>query len=470
MGKWITPPTLPGEFYCRELRIPDDPYLIGAVMGALWPLAYPGSWEETPGGCSATDTAAAMLAMIWDAYGDDGVCGGNMDVRQSLLDPCTLEKSFDGGETWEPWANLLLCAAEAAPPALAGGAYRVSAGVPEYSLDGGLTYTPIVDDGHEAPYVKPTLATPGDDDDERLCLASTRAALVLANLYSNVYAAAGESIVQLVDTAVDWLEYQFKMLIGVFYWPHAAVLQAQDWANFDYDTHWSAAALTQTQIDNLTCLLLENASIDTDHIVTFDYETVSSQLISVLGVNPGTAVALLVAHITEAGLNTAGSVAITDDGSCVPCSYEDTLTTDFNAGLPAWAFFDASFPAYLWDTGGWGAWRSFGGLSNTGCAVTTPSGGNREECDLIIDLGRECHVYTISLTAWSNAGGDIRFSFHNAAKTEVAARYNPGAYPAAPGTRSWGGDIAGVRYVGILGLHAGTDGIFENLTVTCADV
>lgn len=319
MGKWVTPPTIPGEFYCRELKIPDDPYLIGAVMGALWPLAYAGNWEQGSGACTPADTAAAMLAMLWEAYGGTGNCGGDMDVRQGLLDPCILEKSLDGGETWEPFADLALCAATIPPPMPTTGSLRVNANVPEWSPDSGTTWIPIQPYGGSSPTVPPLVSTPGGDDNARACLASTRAALVLSEFYRATFGGIGAGVHNALLTMNNFLTDLNHALFNLVWSPYEGILEAELFRGTDWDTYWQASALGASDIQALTCHLLDNASVDAAGVVTFDFTAVYNGAVAALGTSPGTELQVMLAYIEQEGLNRAGNVEITESGSCEAC-------------------------------------------------------------------------------------------------------------------------------------------------------
>jgi hypothetical protein len=70
MGKWVTPPTLPEDFYCRQIQIPNSPEWVGTVSGALLPLIYKNSWEQSEDGITpeeASTAAYAMLTTYWDS-------------------------------------------------------------------------------------------------------------------------------------------------------------------------------------------------------------------------------------------------------------------------------------------------------------------------------------------------------------------------------------------------------------------
>lgn len=70
MGKWVTPPTLPEDRYCRQILIPNSPEWVGIVSGALLPLIYKNSWEQSEEGITPEEASVAAYAMLkeyWDA-------------------------------------------------------------------------------------------------------------------------------------------------------------------------------------------------------------------------------------------------------------------------------------------------------------------------------------------------------------------------------------------------------------------
>lgn len=64
MGKWVTPPTLPIDKYCRQILIPNSPEWVGTVSGALLPLIYKNSWEQSEDGITPEEASEAAFAMF----------------------------------------------------------------------------------------------------------------------------------------------------------------------------------------------------------------------------------------------------------------------------------------------------------------------------------------------------------------------------------------------------------------------
>lgn len=67
MGKWLTPDNLPVGRQCRTLRIPDDPFWLAIVSGAVLELTKQHNWEKF-GTQTVEDCAAAMAGLLDDYY------------------------------------------------------------------------------------------------------------------------------------------------------------------------------------------------------------------------------------------------------------------------------------------------------------------------------------------------------------------------------------------------------------------
>lgn len=93
MKAWLTPDTLPVARVCRVISIPDDPFFIFAVNGALLNLTFPTSWEDF-GAVSSEDAAEAMTDM-WYEYAES-VCSGGGDMEHiARLDGVASSYVFD---------------------------------------------------------------------------------------------------------------------------------------------------------------------------------------------------------------------------------------------------------------------------------------------------------------------------------------------------------------------------------------
>ncbi len=79
---FITPDTLPGATQCRELVVPDNDACNAAIIGAIYELTRPYSWEQR-GGASVADTTALFQTMF-DTFSQLPECsaGGAVDYEK----------------------------------------------------------------------------------------------------------------------------------------------------------------------------------------------------------------------------------------------------------------------------------------------------------------------------------------------------------------------------------------------------
>lgn len=108
MGKWVTPPTLPEDKYCRQILIPNSPEWVGTVSGALLPLIYKNSWEQSEGGITpevASEAAFAMLNAYWETVcADTEFPTPYWDDETSVDDEATSEEQTWYGQVTNPTA------------------------------------------------------------------------------------------------------------------------------------------------------------------------------------------------------------------------------------------------------------------------------------------------------------------------------------------------------------------------------
>lgn len=100
---YLTPDDLPEDRHCRTFKIPNDVQWLSVFMGALLPLIYPESWQES-GALTPDEAADGMLDVIWDAYAnDEGECP---TVPTPFWDEVTdLDDEYPEGEL-TPWYGI----------------------------------------------------------------------------------------------------------------------------------------------------------------------------------------------------------------------------------------------------------------------------------------------------------------------------------------------------------------------------
>jgi len=212
-------------------------------------------------------------------------------------------------------------------------------GTLQYSNDGGLSWFDVA----EGPWVDvpnvPTAAPPpplnqGTDEADR-CLAAWNAADVIAEFYRQTAGAAAAGLYNTLLSMNMFLNELNNALLEIAYPQAGRLLNASGFLDFDWGEYASAPTLDSTAMEALRCLLYTYASV-TAGVVSFDHGAVYDNLIAELGVNPGTAVTLLVGYMGEAGLNHAGGILANDTADCEECNPTWCYQWDFTEGLGGW--------------------------------------------------------------------------------------------------------------------------------------
>lgn len=100
----------PEEDWCIVVKIPGHTDYLAALMGQLALLTRSENFARDDTLTGAAETAHRWKDALYSQPITRFTCEALMtDVRQNEDEPCTLEKTFDGGETWEAWADLQLC-------------------------------------------------------------------------------------------------------------------------------------------------------------------------------------------------------------------------------------------------------------------------------------------------------------------------------------------------------------------------
>lgn len=105
-AKWVLPLVVaPTTSKCIMVQVPDDPYHIAAFRGAMLALSSAYNWSDD------IDHTAKDVANVWRDIVDN-MDWGCESVAVQFRQPsnCSLEASFDGGETWAEIFNAYDCA------------------------------------------------------------------------------------------------------------------------------------------------------------------------------------------------------------------------------------------------------------------------------------------------------------------------------------------------------------------------
>lgn len=69
MNAWITPDEASDQTRLIEIRVPDDAYLYGCFIGAVYLLTLPQNWEEI--GSITAEEAAALFSPTFQDITDN---------------------------------------------------------------------------------------------------------------------------------------------------------------------------------------------------------------------------------------------------------------------------------------------------------------------------------------------------------------------------------------------------------------
>lgn len=184
-AKWVLPEVInPDTTRCFIINVPNERFHVAAFRGALLDLAAGYKWQDDP------DHKAKDVALVWrgviDNMEDCGVT--DFDVRQNEEEPCKLDKSTDGGETWTQFANLQLC-----PPRLRPG---TNGGIEWWD---GTGWVPLPDQGDERQdgAYDPPWPTPPEGETGN-CLAAENIVAVLSTTLEQTRASLEAGAIALI--------------------------------------------------------------------------------------------------------------------------------------------------------------------------------------------------------------------------------------------------------------------------------
>lgn len=100
---FLLPSAPADDSVCVVLSIPNTEQDIANFLGQLYELGQVYNYDR-----GDNYLRNAVARSWWDAPNSVVVNGCTM-IRQNTIDPCKLEQSFDGGETWSEWADITQC-------------------------------------------------------------------------------------------------------------------------------------------------------------------------------------------------------------------------------------------------------------------------------------------------------------------------------------------------------------------------
>jgi hypothetical protein len=208
-------------------------------------------------GAVTVDEAVTRMMTMVNRYYEEECC--MFDVRQNEEEPCALEKSDDGGETWTPFADLQLCV-----PLLrlgAGGKVQVSA-------DGGETWT-------DAEVVTPEPVPPTDGYDNK-CLGARNAAEVYRLTWQEVYNAwAGDG-----QMAFGIIAFTSVLAAMIIFPPAVAVVWSFFLLMWELITQATGGEWTDAVTERLTCIFYCNSVENEDGTLNFNWTNVLSDIVA----------------------------------------------------------------------------------------------------------------------------------------------------------------------------------------------
>lgn len=300
--QFLSPPNIPPENTQRCLVIPNSKEWLGIFNSALLDLAQPWQYEQVHETDLAPETVASICYQIyvdWLA----GDCGGvpvDCPVQpQWQVDPVSglLQWSYDDGATWSD-----------------------------------VTYSEISESPSPSAPLPPVL---DGTNDQKRCQAAWNAARVLDEYWKQVFGAVAVGIHNTLLSINEFLHDLNMALFQLVYSPYQGYLEATGFFDFQFGVYMTAPNLTVNQVRDLACLLYLNATVNVDDRVAFDYQAITDNVIDVMGINPGTALKLLIDYIKQPGLDYAGGVGTGAAGDCSLC--EGFYHTWFNgSGLQNW--------------------------------------------------------------------------------------------------------------------------------------
>lgn len=302
---WILPNPIEGyPLICYCVPIPDVPEYRSAFLGQMAALGKWWNWEKsyTVGDRRAT-TAAALFRGLYEEITVSGC--SSFDIRQNPENDCEIQKSLDGGETWETAWFLDNCA----PPTYTY-RYNLDTGILERSPDMGTTWED--DTQHDGRFISP-FATLPDIGDTR-CKAAQNVVTFLTECIEEFDSA--------IETGASAI-----VLMGIITAIIAAILSAGTSVPISIALIGAILYLTSEQFDNLfdtefwddmLCFIYCNTQ-DNGTFSYANWTTLSDEVETEFPTQAGTIIKLLFWLMGTSGLNNAGASGAADGLGCAEC-------------------------------------------------------------------------------------------------------------------------------------------------------
>lgn len=100
---WLLPPEPATDYVCVKIDIPNTQQDIRNFIGSVLSLSQWFNYERTG------TTLGSEVAQTWLVTLNNLLIGACMQVRQDPENPCMLQESNDGGESWTDWADITEC-------------------------------------------------------------------------------------------------------------------------------------------------------------------------------------------------------------------------------------------------------------------------------------------------------------------------------------------------------------------------
>lgn len=145
----------PASYRCIRVYVPNDTLYLAAFWNAYEYFAKWAAWERDT--AHRAKDAAAVWRIGYDMARDEWEAGEDCDMahfqlRQNPDDPCQLQQSFDGGETWSLAFDYRLCSeAVTLPPPYPGSDTGSEDAAAEVLRDIWIGILDIVDDSPDKP-------------------------------------------------------------------------------------------------------------------------------------------------------------------------------------------------------------------------------------------------------------------------------------------------------------------------------